>query len=247
MKIIGSRSEIKAIFYELSDLQLDWISDESLQFIHKKILKQKIRFPLLEFLSEQLYVSIPKKDQIHFLEKIIDLDEIGSYVIAGKILQLQLEQSFRKPLETAERFIIKGNKWYVCDIIGERVFGYALLKYPQKTFSVLQKNAGHKDQWMLRCIGVASHYATKKGLIKEYVEKTFELLLSLSNTTEFHTKKGIGWAAKTTAKFYPDIIQKHGKELGTNPEIKQWFKTKIKIGLGRSNKYASKYNSQKHS
>jgi hypothetical protein len=69
----------------------------------------------------------------------------------------------------------------------------------------------------------------------------FALLLSLSTVTDFHTKKGVGWAAKTIAKFYPDIISEYKAEI-ENEKVRQWFQTKIKIGLGRSYKYASRYS-----
>lgn len=82
---------------------------------------------------------------------------------------------------------------------------------------------------------------SKKGLKKQYAGGMFLLLLSLSHTTDFHTKKGIGWAAKTVAKFHPDIIEQHREQLETDASIKQWFKTKISIGLGRSFKYAHRY------
>ena len=243
MKIVGSKAEVRKILDQLIKEQPDWLSEKIIRFIHQKILKQKIRFPILEHVAEILHKIIPEKQQLSFLQKIIDLDEIGSYTLAGKILQLRSSSHLKGSFSVAEKFILQGDKWYVCDIIGERVFGHDLLTVPEKTIPVLIKNSKHQNKWMVRTIGVAAHYAIKKGLKKKYVEEVFELLLSLANTTEFHTKKGIGWAAKTTAKFYPDIIKKHEGELKNNSEIKQWFRTKLKIGLGRSFKYASKYNS----
>ena len=74
-------------------------------------------------------------------------------------------------------------------------------------------------------------------------EEMFRILLSCANTTDFHTKKGIGWAAKTISKFHPEIISKYSKEIYENAEVKQWFKTKIKIGLGRVSKYGTIYTS----
>ena len=88
---------------------------------------------------------------------------------------------------------------------------------------------------------MATHYAVKKGLEKEYVEQMFELLLSLATTTDFHTKKGVGWAVKTVAKFHPEIISKYQEQIDADGNVKQWFRTKIKIGLGRTQKYAGKY------
>ncbi|NNE97923.1 MAG: DNA alkylation repair protein, partial [Pyrinomonadaceae bacterium] len=52
---------------------------------------------------------------------------------------------------------------------------------------------------------------------------------------------GIGWAAKTTAKFHPDIVADYRDRMEADPNIKQWFKTKIEMGLSNSEKYASRY------
>lgn len=75
-------------------------------------------------------------------------------------------------------------------------------------------------------MGVASHYAVKKGLGKKHVEVTFCLLLSKADTKDFHTKKGIGWALKTISKFHPDIIQKFESSLLANPFIQSFFRKK---------------------
>jgi len=123
------------------------------------------------------------------------------------------------------------------------VMGYALLSDPERTIPVLRTLAKHEDKWLVRSVGVATHYAVKKGLTRIYSEQMFQILLSCSATTDFHTKKGIGWGAKTVAKFHPDIIALYKHQLDNDLNIKTWFKTKIRIGLGRSFKYATKYNS----
>ncbi|MFL5753582.1 MAG: DNA alkylation repair protein [Bacteroidia bacterium] len=241
MPLITRKSDVQAL---VQKLEITWLEKGDSAFVgelHEQVLKKKVRFPLLEYFTREILSSIPEKKQLALTDKIIPLDEIGSYVVTGIILQHRLEKYFSGSLRKAQEYIIRGDKWYVCDIIGERVMGHALLTSPGKTLPVLRKMASHKNTWIVRCIGVAAHYAIKKGLEKKHVEEIFLLLLSLSDSTDFHIKKGIGWAAKTTAKFYPDIIGRHQKKLDHDPEIKQWFKTKIKIGLGRSSKYASRY------
>ncbi len=204
------------------------------------VLAQKVRFPLLEFSAKQLYSAIPYHQHILLLDSIIAHKTIGGNVIAGIILQLRLKVDFSASLNKAVEYIIAGDEWYVCDIIGERVMGYALLTMPEKTIPFLKKCTKHANKWIVRCVGVATHYAVKKGLKKAYVEEMFRLLLSLSHLTEFHTVKGVGWAAKTIAKFHPDIISRY--EMQINSETtRQWFHTKIKIGLGRTAKYAHRY------
>lgn len=246
MQVVNSKKQIALIVSQLQELDLAWTSGDCISFIHSNILKKKIRFPALEHFAAIVFPLVPFKDQEKFLRKIINLDEIGSYTIAGKFLQLQFLKDFNKissAFKLAEVFITQGNKWYVCDIIGERVFGHALLVFPEKTLPQLKKFRSSKNNWITRSIGVASHYAAKKGLDKQNAEKMFVLLLSLSGSTDFHIKKGIGWGAKTIAKFHPSIIKKYDKEIYVDENVRAWFKTKIKIGLGRSNKYATKYNS----
>jgi len=246
LKSITHRSDLK-IICEYLENNSAFTLQEQIAYIHKTVLKKKVKFPLLEYFTKELSLIIPKQKQIAFINGVVALDEIGSYTIAGKFLQFRLAENMPQTFKKAEEYIIQADKWYACDIIGERVFGFALLKFPGKTMPLLNKLSKHNDKWMVRTIGVAGHYAIKKGLDKKNAEILFKLLLSLSDTTNFHTKKGIGWAAKTTAKFHPDIIKKFEKEIYSDPEVKQWFKTKIKIGLSRSFKYASKYNARSNS
>ncbi|WP_025183306.1 DNA alkylation repair protein [Leptospira kirschneri] len=236
MDSIRSKKEIKLILSKLSDESL-WIS-----VIESELLKKKIKFPLLEFVGKELYFKIPDHKQIYFTDQIIELGHMGGYVISAIILQLRSEKHFEQSLNKAVEYILLGNEWYVCDIIGERVMGHFLLKEPEKTLPILKNYINHKDGWIVRSVGVASHYAVKKGLGKKYVEVTFCLLLSKADTKDFHTKKGIGWALKTISKFHPDIIQKFESSLLTNPFIQSFFRKKIEIGLSRSSKYGSKYS-----
>jgi hypothetical protein len=240
MVIISSKATITAITERLLGIYYQEGVDAFIKAFHTQILKKKVRFPVLEHAGKLLYESIPVKEQIDVTDKIIGLHEIGSNTVAGTILQLRLEKHFKQSIDKAIEYIITGDEWYVCDIIGERVMGHGLLTQPEKTLPVLKKMAKNESKWIVRCIGVAAHYAIKKGLEKKYVEEVFKLLLSLGDTTDFHTKKGIGWAAKTTSKFYPDLVDKYSAQIeGT----KQWFKTKVKIGLSRKEKYAHRYNS----
>lgn len=237
MSILSSKNTINSI---LPQLEAAYRKSEKalIAELKEKILGQKIRFPLLEYLANKLAELIPAKEQPAITDQLVALDEVGSYVIAGMVLQLRLKKHFEESVKKAQEYIIAGDKWYVCDIVGERVIGHALLTQPLKTIPLLKKMAKHDNSWIVRCIGVATHYAIKKGLPGKDAEEVFKLLISLSDTTDFHTKKGIGWAAKTTAKYYPGIIKHYQKQLENDPEVRQWFKTKVRIGLGRANKYA---------
>jgi hypothetical protein len=106
---------------------------------------------------------------------------------------------------------------------------------PQKTMPVLQRLATHEDKWIVRTVGVATHYAVKKGLDQSFVEPVFRILLSLSAATDFHTRKGIGWGAKTVARFHPQLVARYQHQLAS-AETRQWFRTKIDIGLHHNKK-----------
>lgn len=204
------------------------------------ILQHKVKFPLLEFLAKSLYQQLPPEVHIPVCDAIINRHTLGGNVIAGMLLQLHLPSKLKPSIDKAVEYIIEGNTWYVCDIIGERVMGHALLTQPIQSLPLLQALARHENKWILRSVGTAGHYAIKNGLEKKYVSEFFALLLSLSTTTDFHTKKGVGWAVKTTAKFHPDIIQAYGPQL-EKADIRPWFRTKLRIGLSRTSKYAHRH------
>lgn len=241
LKIITGKNEVQQIVNTAIEVYHQSGTDAFVAQLHQQLLKQKIRFPLLEMAALKLYEMLPGKKQPEITDKIFYLHEIGSNVVAGILLQQRLSEHFQQSISKAVEYIIAGDKWYVCDIIGERVMGFALLNDPERAIPALKKLVVHPDKWIVRSVGVATHYAVKKGLPKKYVVQQFRLLLTLACTTDFHTKKGIGWAAKTIAKFHPGIVQLYQEEIENSATVKQWFKSKIKTGLSRSAKYASRY------
>lgn len=209
------------------------------QAFHHQLLSYKTRFPVIE--SATLLALQKGWLNTSIINEIISFKSIGGYVMAGMYLQKLAENDAEEAFSLAELFIISGNQWYVCDIVGERVMGHTLLTQPQKAFPLLCSYKQHTDKWLVRTIGVATHYAVKKGLKPEYVEKMFLELLELAHVTEFHTKKGIGWGVKTIAKFYPTLIHQYQKQLSSE-NIRPWFHTKIRMGLSRAHKYEGKFN-----
>ncbi len=197
------------------------------------ILQHRVKFPLLEYCAEQLFDFIPPTLHLEFCREIAFLNREGGNVIIGKILQLRLADHFKESLNEAVYHIERGKEWYVSDIIGERVFGVGLLMRPDICIPFLKTLTNHPSNWVVRSIGSGTHYALKKGLPYNHAQEMFEVLLSLSNTKDYQIKRGIGWAAKTTAKFHPEIIYDLDEKLESDASIGQWFKTKIKIGLAR--------------
>ena len=208
---------------------------------HKKLLTEKVKFPILEYVTREVFSKIPKKCQLAVCDKITQLNEMGSSVVTGTALQMRLESRLEESLAKSIEYIKFGDQWFHCDHISERVLGVAILDYPEVLIPILPAFLKEDDKWIVRMVGVAGHYAVKKGIKKKHAEEIFRLLVNNANRTNSDEKSGIGWAAKTTAKFHPDIIEKYQNLLETNPEIKQWFKTKVQMGLSRSEKYKDRY------
>lgn len=205
--------------------------------LDQQILSKKVKFPLLEYCGHVLYQTIPAQEQILFCDQVEALKTEGGNVILGIVLQNRLEDHFQESIAKASEYISQADVWYVCDIIGERVFGYSLLHEPDQTIPEFQRLAQHPSHWVIRSLGAGAHYAIKKGLAPQHVNTIFQLLLSLANAKNKEVRQGVGWAAKTTAKFHPDIIDQFHVEIADTKQVANWFRAKIKIGLNR-NKYA---------
>ena len=231
-EIIQSKAVAAGLLNECYSLPGGKISSLAIA-VNSVILSKRIKFSVLEYCGRELFKHISSDKHIEFLDALVKPKEMGSWVIAGMMLQLRLTEHFEESLAKAAEYITYGNEWYVCDIIGERVMGHGLLNFPMK-MPELNQLAKSQNRWLIRSVGVAAHYATKKRLEIYYADEVFKLLLSLANSTDFHTKKGIGWGAKTIAKFHPSIIEKYKNNIYDNPSVKQWFKTKVEIGLKRN-------------
>ncbi|MBX2844011.1 MAG: DNA alkylation repair protein [Flammeovirgaceae bacterium] len=234
MEQITKKSEIRALLPSVLEKYSIINHRAFIKKLDEVFLTKKIKFPLLEFIGIEIAKAVPYEKQVEVMDDIMLLDREGGNAVVGIICQLRLETDYEATFLLAKKYIIKGDKWYVCDIIGERVLGYGLLTNPNKAWPVLNNFAKHENKWVVRSVGVGIHYAVKKGLPFEHIERCFRLLISLSKTTDFHTKKGIGWAAKTVATFHPDFILNRLEEIQNNSQIRQWFKTKLKIGLGNT-------------
>lgn len=239
MRLITKKSEIKEIldkcFVKYTQSGLNSLISE----IHISILSSKVKFPILEYCAEVIYEILPENQHILFCDNIQNLKTEGGNVLLGKILQKRLNINFKQSIEKATEYIADADIWYVCDIIGERVYGYSLLHQPQETIPELKKLSKHKTNWVIRSLGAGTHYAIKKGLDKENVKTMFNILLSMANTKDKEIRQGVGWSAKTIAKFHPDIIELYKSDIENTEKVANWFRNKIKIGLNR-NTYAKR-------
>ena len=239
MLTITRKPIVKAIIDQCIDLYRKEGLVTLTNAVHLKLLSCKIKFPLLEYAASQLHEQLTEDDQLLFCDQIENYKTIGGNVLLGIILQKRLVLNFQESIDKASEYISKANAWYVCDIMGERVLGVSLLLSPQKTLLVFENLSQHDSQWVVRSLGAGAHYAIKKGLDKKSVVQLFLLLLSLGNSKNKEIKQGIGWAAKTTAKFHPEIITNFKAEIENTEKVGQWFRGKVKIGLNR-NLYAQR-------
>ena len=235
-RIITRKPEIKEIADELKVIYQSGNNEKFLEKLEYNVLKNKIKFPLLEFFTKDLFQSIPYNEQLILTNKIIDKDYIGSYVIAGVVLQTRVIKNLNESFTKAAEYLIKGDKWYSCDIISERVFGFALLLDFDRSFKLLKEQLKHENDWVKRGVGTAIHLAVKWGLEKEHIEDLLKLIIAQSMSKNVNVQKGFGWALKTISKFHPDVVSKYYSVIKDNPEVSSWYKRKMEMGL----KYAEK-------
>ena len=195
-----------------------------------EILVHRVKFPVLEKIAMVLNDRLPAAVQNQLRVSLAHAKHMSCYPIIGKLLQLRLATDLTAAYSLAIKHIIEGNEWYVCDIISERVFGEGSLQQFDKSYPLLIQMGDHENLWIQRSIGIATHYATKKGLQKNDVERLFKLMLIHGHKTQLYIKKGIGWAGKTIAKFHPDLIHQHQAQIKST-KLSKWFIGKVKIGL----------------
>ena len=233
MTSITKKSEVKeALGNVIPGLEKD--PEAIAKELHVHLLSSKVKFPLLEYCGEELYQRIPLTLHEDLCEEISALKTIGGDVIIAQILSRHLNGNVQKIFSKAAYFISLSGTWHATDIIGERVFGQGLLHHFDAAFVALSELKFSDNKWIVRSIGPGCHNAVKNGLGQANVKKLFDLLLSLADAKEYHIKTGIGWAAKTIAKFHPEVIDIADLE---NKNVGQWFRTKVRIGLER-NRYA---------
>lgn len=126
MSVIGSRRDIRPEIDKVIDAYQREGIDGAVARLHRGILEKKVRFPVLEYVAKELLDAIPGKDQLSLTDKVIELSEVGRYVIAGIILQLRSEKQHKASIQKAAEYIVQGNDWLACDILGERVMAHAL-------------------------------------------------------------------------------------------------------------------------
>ena len=224
------KSEIQEVLQALESLDYNGQKSTFHQQVKNQILEYKIKFPLLEYFTQELASIIPSKSHLEFLDWVVDEDYIGSYVITGKLLQLKLNANMEEVFSHAAKHMIKGDKWYSCDIISERVYGEGLLFDFEQAFFILTAFTKHESPWVRRAIGVAIHYATKRKVGREKASRLLDLTLSQIKDKHIEVKKGFGWGLKTLTKFHPEMVLTVQDQI-THPEVSKYYARKMKMGL----------------
>ena len=235
-KTITRKADIRPLIAKLETLYLDQDDAGFWQLLEGEILQHRVKFPLLEFVARELVQFIPQDKQLDFTDTLVTKTYEGQYVILGIVLQermaTQMTQSFAKAVD----YMIQADVWYACDIISERVFGVGLLQDFDTAVSHIQANINHVNPWVVRSTGIATHYATYKGLAKEKVVVLFDMLMPAAQSKDKNIKKGVGWAFKTIAKHHPDIVKSRLDAIQNDPAINSWCKQKLVIGLQMAQK-----------
>jgi 3-methyladenine DNA glycosylase AlkD len=174
----------------------------------KPILNTKCPFSKLDLLGK-LIGSKAKEQPERFLQafdRIIDSQAMGGFVVVGESLVSLLETDFEATMHKSREYIIKGATWYVCDIIGERSIGKAVVKHFERTLPYLKAFLEDDNKWVKRSAGVAIHFFAKR--VPDDPKKARRLLDVLAPHIEerqVDVVKGIGWGIKTIGKVYPDV------------------------------------------
>jgi len=179
------------------------------------ILDAKVPFPLLDemgkILGEAGKFSLPK--YLEVFDEIFARGRMGGYVILGQALGRLLDVEFEASLSKAREYIAKGAEWYVCDIIGERVLGPALVNHFERALPYLEGLTREEDRWVRRSIGVAVHFfAKERPKDQERVRKLLALSSLLIEDHRRDVVKGVGWGLKTIGKYQPRLIEEYLQE-----------------------------------
>lgn len=152
----------------------------------------------------------------------------------GQGLAQFFEENLKASLLKAKQVIIKGKTWYVCDILGERVFGQALVNHFDDALAVLEQMIKDENQAVRRSIGVSVHFfAKRKPNDVENMKRLFVgLLLPLVEDKRVFVVKGTGWGLKTIGRYQPELVVEFLREILDTKKISKLMLRKATKYLG---------------
>ncbi len=175
----------------------------------KPLLNAKIAFSKLDLLGREIGEACCRKPEalLTACDQIVASETMGSFVVASRALTCLLDKDLETVMERTREYIVKGNKWYVCDIIGERSLGQALVDHFDRTLPWLARFLTDENKWVKRSTGVAIHYFSKRVINgAQKTQKLLELLEPHIEEKQLDVIKGIGWGLKTIGKHHPDLL-----------------------------------------
>ena len=203
------------------------------------VLDAKVPFPLLDTIGRLLGESgkLDKPRYFRVFDEIVATEKMGGYVIVGQALAQFFETELEASITKAKEIIVKGQKWYVCDIVGERVFGQALVEYFESAFSVLDRMASLEEPEVRRSIGVAVHFfAKRRPKDSEGMRRLLFLLFPLVDDRRVFVVKGVGWGIKTIGKHQPKLVEKYLQEILETKRISKLMLRKASAYLDEQTK-----------
>jgi len=207
-KMTISSEEIKSIAEKVTKSILA-SDDMTVVETVRPIIDGECPFQKLDLLGRQIGESASNAPEklLKALDRIIDYNAMGGFVIVGQALISLLRDDFDEVMKKSREYIVKGDRWYVTDIIGERSIGQALVEYFDKTLPWLRKFLKDENKWIKRSAGIAIHFFSKR--VQNKPEKTKRLLSLLEphiEVKQLDVVKGIGWGLKTIGKYHPEIL-----------------------------------------
>ena len=173
------------------------------------LLSAKTPFPILDLVGKVLGESGKQEPQklLAFFDRLVETKAMGAFVIVGQGLIAINDVDLKLSFARAREYIIRGDAWYMADIIGERPLGYGLLAHFDGAVGLLEGFAGDVNPWVRRSVGVAVHFFAKR--VRDdptRIERLLALLAPLIEERDTSALKGIGWGLKTIGRYYPDLL-----------------------------------------
>lgn len=206
--MIFSKQQIELLAGNIAGFILTGNINEAFQTL-KPFLDKKCSFPKLDLLGREIgEAGVNQPDKFfEAFDMIVDYKAMGGSVVVGQAMVPFLENRFEKAMQKNREYIVKGNKWYVCNIIGERSLGQALVNYFDKSLPWLEQFLKDENNWVKRSVGVAIHFFSKKVLDEPAkTQKLLSLIEPYVEEKQVDVVKGIGWGLKTIGKHHPRIL-----------------------------------------
>ena len=199
------------------------------------VLDAKVPFPLLDEMGRLLGEAGRHNSSKYFgvFDEITATCKMGGYVIVGQALASFLETKLEASIRKAAEIVAEGQKWYVCDIVGERVLGQALVSYFDSAVAVLESMTATEDPSVRRSIGVAVHFfAKRRPEDVEGMKRLLRLLSVLVEDRRVFVVKGVGWGLKTIGKHQPRLVEDYLKKTLATKRISKLMLRKATTYLG---------------